>query len=83
MVYKGIFTGSTIKSNSGLLPATAKDEKQKPQMVVSGKFAYITQPKLGEILMVNTNNPSIQQRFKVSPTPYRITIMGYENNKVH
>lgn len=83
MVYKDIFTGNTIKSNTALLPATAKDEKQKPQMVISGKFAYITQPKSGEVLMVNINNPSTQQRFKVSNTPYRITVMGYENNEVH
>ncbi|SOE23085.1 hypothetical protein SAMN06298216_3475 [Spirosomataceae bacterium TFI 002] len=83
MVYKDIFTGGIIKSNPALLAATAKDETQKPQMVVSGKFAYITQPKIGEVLMVNIKNPSIQQRIKVSNRPYSITVLGYESNEIH
>lgn len=83
LVYVDIISGNTLKSNAGVLQATAKDEKQKPQLVVSGKFAYITQPKSGEVLMVNILNPSNQKRFKVSAMPFSITIMGYESDEVH
>lgn len=82
-VYKEISTGNTLKTINAMLPAVAKTETQKPQLVISGRFAYLTQPKTGELLMVNIQNPSVSQRFKVSPTPYRITLMGYENNELH
>ncbi|MGR3810527.1 hypothetical protein [Jiulongibacter sp. NS-SX5] len=83
LVYKDLFTGEVINSLPGLLAATATDETQKPQMAVSGKYAYITQPKTGELLMVNLSEGQIQERIKVSSTPYQLTILGYENSESH
>lgn len=69
------------KSASKIIDAVAKDDKQKPQMVATKKFIYVTMPKTGEILKIEVANLSNIQRVKVSNTPYRLTIMGYELNR--
>lgn len=82
-VYKNISNGSTEATINGMIASTATDETQKPQLAISGDFAYLTQPKSGEVLMVKINNPQVQSRFTVGSTPYRMTVMGYENNEGH
>jgi hypothetical protein len=42
---------------------------------------YITLPKSGELLKVETAKLSNSQKIKVSNTPYRLTILGAEMNR--
>jgi hypothetical protein len=62
---------------------TAADSKQKPQLELTEKFAYITSPTTGELLQTNLSTMTIVKKIKTSGTPYRITIIGYENSAGH
>ncbi|TDB63708.1 hypothetical protein [Arundinibacter roseus] len=75
-------SNSLVKSGS-ILPATAKDETQKPQLEATERYAYITQPKTGELLTVATNDFSKTSRIKVSATPYRLSLVGMESSEDH
>jgi hypothetical protein len=74
---------STLKTSGNILPATSKEETQKPQLVATERYLYITQPKTGELLTVRVANLSQTSRIKVSSTPYRLTIAGMESNEDH
>ncbi len=69
---------NTRKASAKVIDLVAKDEKQKPQLVATSKYVYISSPKTGEILKIETANLSNVQRIKVSATPYRMTLFGYE-----
>jgi hypothetical protein len=71
------------KESTNLIPATAKDSKQKPQMVFTNRFVYITQPSSGEIAQFLIKNTSNNKKVKVSNTPYRLTLLGFENSVDH
>ncbi|QRR00655.1 hypothetical protein [Dyadobacter sandarakinus] len=66
-----------------VLPATASEETQKPQLEATSRFLYITQPKTGELLVVDINDFSRKRRVKVSSQPYRLAILGQESDAGH
>ena len=70
-------------SDRNVIPATAKDSKQKPQMEFSQRFIYITSPTTGELQIFNIKNSADAKKIKVSNTPFRLTIMGFENSGDH
>lgn len=74
---------NTLKTSGNILPATAKDEKQKPQLVATKKYLYVTQPKTGELLSVQAADLSKSSRIKVSATPFRLSVMGMESSEGH
>ncbi|WP_353721628.1 hypothetical protein [Dyadobacter sp. 676] len=74
---------NSLKISGPVLGATAKDETQKPQLEATARYIYITQPKSGELLVVNTNNLSKKNAVKVSATPYRLAILGFESSEGH
>jgi hypothetical protein len=76
-------TTNTLKTSGSILSATPKDEKQKPQLVATSRYLYLTQPKTGELLMVRTDDLSQTSRVKVSGTPYRLTVVGIESSEDH
>jgi hypothetical protein len=69
--------------NGPIIAATEKTSKQKPQMVLSSKFIYTTSPLTGEIQKTQIAPPYTVTKIKVSATPYRLTILGYESNDSH
>lgn len=75
-------TNSLVKSGN-VIGATAKDEKQKPQIEATSKYLYITQPKTGELLKVGAADFSKINKIKVSTTPYRLTVLGIESSESH
>ncbi|GAL89266.1 hypothetical protein [Jejuia pallidilutea] len=77
-----IATESLI-SKSMVISSTATDSSQKPQLIFSERFAYITAPTAGEIIKINLDNMSIKTSIKVSSTPYRLTFIGFENSIDH
>ncbi|MCF2516709.1 hypothetical protein [Dyadobacter sp. CY351] len=74
---------NTVKKTGSVIPATAKDETQKPQLEATTRFIYITQPKNGELLRINTEDFSKVEKIKVSATPYRLSILGIESDESH
>jgi hypothetical protein len=70
-------------SERNLIAATAKDSKQKPQMEFSRRFIYITSPTTGELQILNIKNSADAKKIKVSSTPFRLTILGFENSADH
>ena len=74
---------NTEKTKGSVVGAVAKDETQKPQVEATERYLYITQPKTGELLIVSTKDLSKQQRVKVSATPYRLSILGFESSEGH
>ena len=71
------------KKSGSILPATAKDETQKPQLEATSKYLYVTQPKTGELLQIDINNLASVKKIKVSSTPYRLSILGIESDESH
>lgn len=74
---------NTLKISGAVTGAIAKDETQKPQLEATSRYIYITQPKTGELLVVNAANLSKINRVKVSATPYRLAILGFESSEGH
>jgi hypothetical protein len=72
---------NSLKSSGKIIEAVAKDEKQKPQLVATQRSLYITLPKTGELLKVETAKLTNSQKVKVSITPFRIAILGAEINR--
>jgi hypothetical protein len=70
-----------LKTSGKIMDATATYEKQKPQLVATDKSLYVTLPKTGEIMKIETGNLANIQKIKVSSTPYRITVLGAELNR--
>ena len=75
-------TNSEKKAGS-VIPGTAKDETQKPQLEATTRFIYITQPKSGELLRINADDFSKIEKIKVSATPYRLSVLGIESDESH
>lgn len=74
---------NTLKISGAVTGTTAKDETQKPQLEATSRYIYITQPKTGELLVVNAANLSKINKVKVSATPYRLAILGFESSEGH
>ncbi|PSL28713.1 hypothetical protein [Dyadobacter jiangsuensis] len=74
---------NALKTSGSVIGATAKDETQKPQLEATSRYIYITQPKTGELLVVNAANLSKSNKVKVSATPYRLAILGFESSEGH
>ncbi|SEI44555.1 hypothetical protein SAMN05216327_101620 [Dyadobacter sp. SG02] len=74
---------NALKINGSVTSATAKDETQKPQLEATSRYIYITQPKSGELLVVSTGNLAKISKMKVSATPYRLAILGFESSEGH
>lgn len=74
---------NTLKASGSVTGATAKDETQKPQLEATSRYIYITQPKTGELLVVNAANLSKTNKVKVSAKPYRLAILGFESSEGH
>lgn len=74
---------NALKISGSVTGATAKDETQKPQLEATSRYIYITRPKTGELLVVNAANLSKTNKVKVSATPYRLAILGFESSEGH
>lgn len=74
---------NSVKKNGSVIPATAKDETQKPQMEATTRCIYITQPKSGELLRINADDLSRVEKIKISATPYRLSVLGIESDESH
>jgi hypothetical protein len=74
---------NSLKTSGNVTGATAKDEKQKPQLEATTRYLYVTQPKTGELLVISTGNLSKISKVKVSATPYRLAILGFESSEGH
>jgi hypothetical protein len=74
---------NTLIAGGKVIPVTAKDETQKPQIEATTRYIYITQPKTGELLQVDAKDFTKQQRIRISATPYRLTILGVESSESH
>ena len=75
-------TGS-LKKEAKVLDATAKTETQKPTLAATARYAYVVMPKAGEVLQVSLSDLSNIKKIKVSATPYRLTVFGFENSASH
>jgi hypothetical protein len=87
LLHSGEFKLFDLKSlkaekTANIIATTAEDSKQKPQLVMTEKFVYITSPTTGELLQVSLSTLD-SKKIKTSATPYRITIFGYENSAGH
>lgn len=71
-----------LEENANIISATAEDSTQKPQLELTEKFAYITSPTTGELLQVSLSTMAVK-KIKISTTPYRIAIFGYESSAGH
>jgi len=74
---------NTVLKSGNIIPATSKDETQKPQIEATSKYLYVTQPKSGELLKIDIADFSKINKIKVSATPYRLTILGIESSESH
>ena len=72
-----------LMTKATILPATDKSETAKPQLEASTRYLYVTQPKTGELLQVETANLANVKRIKVSAKPYRLTVLGVESSEDH
>jgi hypothetical protein len=73
----------TLKKEGKVIAATEKTETKKPTLEATGRFAYIVLPRVGEVHQVKLADLSDIKKIKVSTTPYRLTIFGFENSAVH
>ncbi|TAF45673.1 MAG: hypothetical protein EAZ51_08895 [Sphingobacteriales bacterium] len=74
--------GSLVKEGN-VMPEVAKDDKQKPTLEATKRYTYLTMPKMGELYQIDNNNLADIKKIKVSNTPYRLTIFGFENSQSH
>jgi hypothetical protein len=72
-----------LKIKANIIGKIERTETQKPQLVATKKYVYVTQPKSGEILQVEVANPTNITKIKTSAVPYRLTIVGMETSKGH
>jgi hypothetical protein len=70
-----------LKTFGKIIDVVATDEKQKPQLVATDRNMYITLPKSGDLLKVETAKLTNNQKIKVSNTPFRLVILGAEMNR--
>jgi hypothetical protein len=72
-----------IEKDAKVIDETAVDSKQKPKLVATAKYAYITSPTTGELLQISLSTMTIYKKIKTSGTPFAITIFGFENSAGH
>ncbi|WP_031525948.1 hypothetical protein [Dyadobacter crusticola] len=71
------------KASGSVIAPVARDEVQKPQVEATARYIYIIQPKSGELLQISTANFARKQSMRVSGTPYRLSILGFESSEGH
>jgi hypothetical protein len=76
-------TSGALKKEGKILSATAKDETKKPTLEATTRYAYITMPRLGEVYQIKLTDFNAITKIKVSVTPYRLTLFGFENSESH
>jgi hypothetical protein len=76
-------TLSVAASERNIIMPTLKTATQKPQMEFTQRFVYIIAPATGELWMANIKNKNDIKKIKVSNTPFRLTLMGFENSGDH
>jgi hypothetical protein len=76
-------TTGSLKKEAKILDATAKTETQKPTLAGTARYAYVVLPKAGEVQQISLSDLSIIKKIKVSATPYRLTVFGFENSSSH
>lgn len=76
-------TLTVAAAERNIIAPTLKTATQKPQMEFTQRFVYITAPATGELWMANIKNNNDIKKIKVSNTPFRLTLMGFENNGDH
>jgi len=69
---------NTLISKSNIITATARDDKQKSQMVATDRFIYVTDVRNGALLSFEINNLSKRKSTVISRTPWRIALVGHE-----
>ncbi|MCF0061020.1 hypothetical protein MUK70_17430 [Dyadobacter chenwenxiniae] len=74
---------NSVKKTGSVIPATVKEETQKPQLEATTRFVYLTQPKSGELLRINADDLSKVEKIRVSATPYRLSVLGIESDESH
>jgi hypothetical protein len=88
LLHSGLMKIIDLKTNKtefeqNITVTTEKSSTQKPQMVMSNRFIYLTLPKSGEIQKTRITQPNTVTKIKVSASPFRLAIMGYESNESH
>ncbi len=73
----------TLLREGNIIQATETTSTQKPQMELSERFAYITQPQSGELIQVLLSDLTKKETIKVSSTPYRLALIGHESSASH
>ena len=73
----------TLVKDGKIIASTANNSTQKPQMELTNRFVYVTQPSSGELHQIMLVDFSKNTKIKVSNTPYRLTIVGHESNADH
>lgn len=76
-------TNLSLLKEGRILDVTDKTSTQKPQLVLSERNAYVTQPITGELLQVRLADLNQKNRIKTGSTPYRLTLVGHESNADH
>lgn len=75
-------TGNLIRE-ANVIAQVERTDKQKPTIEATNRYTYITMPKLGELYQIDNNDLSKIVKIKVSATPFRLTIVGFENSQSH
>lgn len=75
-------TGS-MKKEAKVISATDKAETKKPTLASTTRYAYVVMPRASEVHQINLSNLSDIKKIRVSATPYRLTVFGYENSESH
>jgi hypothetical protein len=73
----------TLKREGKVLAAIEKAETKKPTLEATGRYAYIAMPRAGEVHQIKLTNLSDIKKIKVSATPYRLTVFGFEDSRSH
>ena len=76
-------TTGSLKKEAKVLAATEKTETKKPTLSSTVRYAYIAMPRAGEVHQVNLSDLSNIKKIKVSATPYRLAVIGFENSESH
>ncbi len=72
-----------LKKEGNVISAIAKDDTRKPTLEATGRYAYITMPRVSEVYQIKLTDFNSITKIKVSATPYRLTILGFENSESH
>lgn len=76
-------SNSALLTEGTIISSTESSSSQKPQIELTDRFVYATQPLSGEIAKVMLSNISNKVNIKVGSTPYRIALLGHESSEDH